>query len=141
MSDYKAVAQEMLSAIGAGGDVDAVVDRYLAEDFVEHEHLPGMDNTRETPRQLFKMMHAAITDFHVEVHDLLQDGDKVVARVSFVGVHTGDFMGMPASGNSVNISAIDIIQFRGDQCVAHWGVMDMAGAMAQMGAGEHQASR
>lgn len=135
MSDYKAVAQAMFRAMAAGGDVDAAVDKYLAEDFIEHEVIPGMDNTRDTPRQLFKMMHAAITDFHVDVHDLLQEDDKVVARVSFVGNHTGDFMGVPASGNPVDINAIDIMQFRGDQCVAHWGVMDMAGAMAQMGAG------
>jgi steroid delta-isomerase-like uncharacterized protein len=135
MSDYKAVAEEMFGAIAAGGDVDAAVDKYMAEDFIEHEEIPGMGSTRDTPRQLFKMMHAAITDFHVDVHDLLQEGDKVVARVSFVGTHTGEFMGVPASGNPVDINAIDILQFRGDQCVAHWGVMDMAGALAQMGAG------
>lgn len=135
MSDYKALAREMFGAIAAGGDVDAAVDKYLAEDFIEHEAVPGMGNTRDTPRQLFTMMHAAITDFHVEVHDLLQEGDKVVARVTFVGTHTGEFMGVPASGNPVGINAIDILQFRGDQVVAHWGVMDMAGALAQMGAG------
>ena len=114
MADYKALAREMFGAIAAGGDVDAAVDKYMAEDFIEHEEVPGMDNTRETPRQLFKMMHAAFTDFHVNVHDLLQEGDKVVARVSFVGTHTGGFMGVPASGNPVHISAIDIIQFRGE---------------------------
>ena len=135
MSDYKALVQEMFRAIAAGGDVDAAIDKYMAEDFVEHEEIPGMDNTRDPPRKLFTMMHAAITDFHVDVHDLLQDGDKVVARVSFVGTHTGEFMGVPARGNPVDIKAIDILQFRGDQCVAHWGVMDMADALAQMGAG------
>jgi steroid delta-isomerase-like uncharacterized protein len=135
MSDYKTLVREMFGAIGSGQDVDAAIDRYMAEDFVEHEEIPGMDNTRDTPRQLFKMMHAAITDFHVDVHDLLQEDDKVVARVSFVGTHTGEFMGVPASGNPVNINAVDIMQFRGEQCVAHWGVMDMAGALAQMGAG------
>lgn len=137
MPDNKAVAQEMFTAIAAGGDVDAAVDKYLAEDFIEHEEVPGMGTTRDTPRQLFKMMHAAFTDFHVDVHDLLQDGDKVVARISFVGTHTGEFMGVPASGNPVTINAIDILQVRDDQCVAHWGVMDMAGALAQMGAGPH----
>lgn len=137
MSDNKAVAQEMFTAITAGGDIDAAVDKYLAEDFVEHEEVPGMGNTRDTPRLLFKMMHAAFTDFHVDVHDLLEEGDKVVARISFVGTHTGEFMGVPASGNPVNINAIDILQVRGGQCVAHWGVMDMAGALAQMGAGPH----
>lgn len=137
MSDNKAAAQEMFAAIAAGGDVDAAIDKYLAEDFVEHEEVPGMGNTRDTPRQLFKMMHAAFTDFHVDVHDLLEDGDKVVARISFVGTHTGEFMGVPASGNPVTINAIDILQVRDGQCVAHWGVMDMAGALAQMGAGPH----
>lgn len=137
MSDHKALAQGMFRAIAAGEDVDAVIDKYLAEDFVEHEEIPGMGNTRDTPRRLFKMMHAAFSDFHVEVHDLLEEGDKVVARISFVGTHTGEFMGVPARGNPVDINAIDIMQFRGDQCVAHWGVMDMAGALAQMGAGPH----
>ena len=135
MSDHKALVREMYQAIGAGGDVDAAVDKYLAEDFVEHEAIPGMDSTRDTARQLFTMMHAAFTDFRVDVHDVLQDGDKVVARVSFVGTHTGEFMGVPASAKPVSINAIDVLQFRGEQCVAHWGVMDMAGALAQMGAG------
>ena len=134
MSDYKALAQEMFRAIAAGGDVDAAVDTYMAEDFVEHEEIPGMGDTRDTPRQLFTMMQAAFTDFHVDVHELIREDDKVVARVSFVGTHTGEFMGVPASGSPVSINAIDVLQFRGDQCVAHWGVMDMAGALAQMGA-------
>jgi steroid delta-isomerase-like uncharacterized protein len=135
MSDYKSLAREMFDAIAAG-DVDEAVDKYIAEDFVEHEEVPGMDHTRETPRQLFKMMQAAFTDFRVEVHDLIQEDDKLVARVSFLGTHTGEFMGVPASGNAVSIDAIDILQFRDDQCVAHWGVMDMGAAMAQMGAGQ-----
>jgi steroid delta-isomerase-like uncharacterized protein len=135
MSDYKTLVREMFGAIASGENVDAAIDKYMAEDFVEHEEIPGMDNTRDTPRQLFKMMHSAFTDFHVDVHDVLQDGDKAVARISFVGKHTGDFMGVPASGNTVKLDAIDIVQFRGDQCVAHWGLMDRAGAMSQMGAG------
>ena len=137
MSGHKVLVQEMYGAVGTAGDLDEVVDRYLAEDFVEHEEVPGMGHTRDTPRQLFKMMRGALTDFHVDVHELLEDDDKVVARVSFVGTHTGDFLGVPASGHPVEISAIDVLQFRDDQCVAHWGVMDMAGAMAQMGAGSH----
>ena len=137
MSDPKTLAREMFAAISHSGDVDAAVDKYMAEDFVEHEEIPGMGTTRETPRQLFKMMQAAISDFHVDVHDLVQEDDKLVARVSFVGTHTGDFMNVPASGNHVDVNAIDILQFRGDQCVAHWGVMDMAGALAQMGVQAH----
>ena len=113
-------------------DVDAMVERFMAEDFVEHEVIPGMDNTRDTPRQLFKMMLAAFPDFRTTVHELLQDGDKVVARATFSSTHQGEFMGVPVSGNRVEWSVIDILQFRDDKSVAHWGVMDMAAAMAQM---------
>lgn len=87
-------------------------------------------------------MLAAFPDFRATVHDLLQEtvhdllqeGDKVVARVTFSGTQEGEFMGVPASGNRVEWSVIDILQFRDDQAVAHWGVMDMAAAMAQMSA-------
>ena len=137
MINYKTLAQDMFDSMAGGVDVDAMIDRFMAEDFVEHEAIPGMDNTRETPRQLFTMMLAAFPDFRATVHDILQDGDKVVARVTFSGTHQGEFMGVPASGNQVQWDAIDIIQYRDDKAVAHWGVMDMAAAMAQMGAPAH----
>ncbi len=134
MGDYKALLQEMYDSMVPGKDVDAMIDRFMAEDFVEHEAIPGMDNTRETPRQLFKMMLAAFPDFRATIHDMLQDGDKVAVRATFSGTQQGEFMGVPASGNGVEWAVIDILQFRDDKVVAHWGVMDLAGAMAQMGA-------
>jgi hypothetical protein len=133
MTDHKALAQQMFASMTGDADVDTMIDRFMAEDFVEHEAIPGMDATRETPRQLFKMMLGAFPDFRATVDEILQDGDKIVARVTFSGTHEGDFMGMPASGNQVAWNAIDILQFRDDKVVAHWGVMDMASAMAQMG--------
>jgi steroid delta-isomerase-like uncharacterized protein len=134
MADHKTTAQAMFDAMGSGNDVDAAIDAYIAEDFVEHEDIPGLDNTREAPRQMFKMMHAAFPDFRINVKDLIQDGDTVAARVTMAGTHEGEFMGVPASGNAIEINAIEILEFRGDKCIAHWGVMDMAGMMAQMGA-------
>jgi steroid delta-isomerase-like uncharacterized protein len=135
MADYKALAQQLYDSMAPGADVDAVVERYMAADFVEHEAVPGLEATRETPRQMFAMVLAAFPDFRITVHDMLQDGDKVASRVTFSGTHQGDFMGVPASGNFVEWDVVDILQFRGDQAIAHWGVMDMASAMAQMGAG------
>lgn len=134
MTDLKALTQGMMDGINVVTDIDASVDKYMAEDFVEHEPIPGMDQSRETPRQMFKMMHAAFPDFHMDVKEMLQDGDKVVSRATMAGTHQGDFMGMPPSGKSFEINVIDIMQFRDDKVIAHWGVMDMAGLMEQIGA-------
>ena len=133
MTDRKALVQSMFDSIRADGDVDALVDQYMAEDFVEHETLPGLDNSREAPRQMFKMMLSAFPDFRADIHELLEDGDKVVARSTFSGTHEGEFMGMPATGNRFEINVIDIMEFRDDKCIAHWGVMDAAAMMEQLG--------
>lgn len=71
----------------------------------------------------------------MEPHDVLVSGDKAVARVSAVGTHRCEFMGMPASGRSVNVQLIDIIRF-GDDGLAreHWGIFDQMAMMQQLGA-------
>jgi steroid delta-isomerase-like uncharacterized protein len=136
MSDLTTLVRDLYAGAAAGSDLEAVMGRLVADDFVEHEELPpGMESTgRDVPRQLFEMMHAAFPDFHVDVHDVFADGDKVAARVEFVGTHEGEFMGAPPTGNTVRIQVIDIFEFRDDQVVAHWGLMDAVALMAQTGA-------
>ncbi len=134
MAELKTLTKRLYDEISnSATDVDAFIEQYVAQDFVEHEGLPGMDDTRETPRQLFKMARAAFPDFRMHVEDLIQEGDKVVARITVTGTHKGEFMGVPASGNEIDVSLIDIIRFRDDKMIEHWAVMDMAAMMEQMG--------
>jgi steroid delta-isomerase-like uncharacterized protein len=116
------------------GNVDGVID-VLADDFVEHETMPGVPPGREGTRQLFKMMQAAFPDMHWEPEDILVDGDKAVARVRFTGTNDGAFMGMPATGKGVSVEVIDIVRFSEDGLAReHWGVLDVMGMMVQLGA-------
>ncbi|GAB3780595.1 ester cyclase [Nocardioides ungokensis] len=122
---------ELLSA----GDIDGFGD-LLAADFVEHEDAPGLEPTKEGVLQLFRMYRAAFPDLQMNVDELLPSGDKVVARITASGTHTGDdFMGVPASGKKVRIEVFDIIRFddQGRAC-EHWGAMDALGMMQQLGA-------
>lgn len=131
MADLTSLIRDLYANFEAGSDLEATVQRYVAEDFVEHEEAPpGMEATgRDVPREMFGMMHAAFPDLRIEVHDVLQDGDKVAARVEFVGTHRGEFMGIPPSGNQVRMPVIDIFEFRDGMVVAHWGVSDMGSLM------------
>jgi steroid delta-isomerase-like uncharacterized protein len=133
LMDPAASMRRFLETVNSG-DLDSAVD-LLADDFVEHETLPGIPPGREGTRQLFTMMRAAFPDMRWTVEDLLVDGDKAVARVRFSGTNDGEFMGMPATGRSVDVQAIDIVRFGDDGLgVEHWGVLDMMGVMAQLGA-------
>jgi steroid delta-isomerase-like uncharacterized protein len=116
------------------GDLDGFFD-HLADDFVEHETGPGLEPTKAGTKQLFDMMTAGFPDLRFDAEDVLESGDKVVARARVTGTNKGDFMGIAASGKSIDIQAIDILQFGADGLAhEHWGVMDNMSMMQQIGA-------
>jgi steroid delta-isomerase-like uncharacterized protein len=131
--DHESTMRRVYELISAG-DVDGFGE-YLAEDFVEHEETPGLERTKEGVKQFFHMYRAAFPDLRMEPQDVIVSGDKVVARVRATGTHQGEFMGMPATGKSVDVQLIDIIRF-GDDGLAreHWGVFDALAMMQQLGA-------
>jgi steroid delta-isomerase-like uncharacterized protein len=115
------------------GDFDVFIDLF-ADDFVEHEEVPGLPPDREGTRQLFTMMQAAFPNMKWDPQDILADGDKAVARVRFTGTNDGEFMGMPATGKSVDVQVIDIVRFGEDGLAReHWGVFDRMEMMIQLG--------
>ena len=115
------------------GDIDGFAE-FLADDFVEHEQTPGLAPTKEGVLEFFRMYRAAFPDLHFEPQDYIASGDKVVTRVRVTGTNTGDFMGMPATGRSIDIQLIDIVRFGDDQLGhEHWGVADVMTMMRQLG--------
>jgi steroid delta-isomerase-like uncharacterized protein len=131
--DHAATMKRLYDLINAG-DIDGFGE-LLAEDFVEHEEMPGLEPSKEGVKQLFHMYRAAFPDLRMEAQDVLVSGDKAVARVRTTGTHQGEFLGMPATGKSVDVQLIDIIRF-GDDGLAreHWGVFDALAMMQQLGA-------
>jgi len=131
--DHAATMRRLYERINAG-ELDAFGE-LLSDDFVEHEETPGLEPTREGVVQLFTMYRAAFPDLRMEPQDVLVSGDKVVALLRATGTHQGEFMGMPATGKSVDVQLIDITRF-GDDGLAHehWGVFDALALMQQLGA-------
>ena len=131
--DHAAAMKRLYDLINAG-DIDGFGEQ-LADDFVEHEELPGLEPGKEGVKQLFHMYRAAFPDLRMEPQDVLASGDKAVARVRATGTHQGEFLGMLPTGKSVEVQLIDITRF-GDDGLAreHWGVFDALGLMQQLGA-------
>jgi steroid delta-isomerase-like uncharacterized protein len=130
--DHSASIRRLYDLINAG-DIDGF-GRQLADDFVEHEELPGIPPTKAGVVQYFGMMLAAFPDMRMDVEDVIASGDKAVARLRVTGTNKGGFMGMPATGKSVSVKLIDITRF-GDDGLAreHWGVVDQLAMMQQLG--------
>jgi len=131
--DHAATMRRLYDLISAG-DIDGFGE-FVADDFVEHEDTPGLEPTKEGVKQFFHMYRAAFPDLRMEAQDVLVSGDKAVARVRATGTHQGEFLGMAATGKSVDVQLIDITRFDDDGLAReHWGVFDALAMMQQLGA-------
>jgi predicted ester cyclase len=48
------------------------------------------------------------------------------------GTQRGEFMGIAATGNTIDVSICDYFRVDNGALIEHWGVMDAAGMMHQL---------
>ncbi|WP_162942403.1 ester cyclase [Desertimonas flava] len=131
--DYAATIRGAYERI-TGGDISGFGE-LVADDFIEHEQLPGLAPTKAGALEYFEMLLSAFPDLRMDVQDLIVDGDKAAIRVRATGTHDGEFLGVPPTGKHVEIELIDIMRMDGDGLLCeHWGVADMLSLMQQLGA-------
>jgi steroid delta-isomerase-like uncharacterized protein len=117
----------------------AVIDDTVVDDFVDHEEFPGIEPNKDGVKKFFAMLRGAFPDLRMEANEILVEGDLVCARGTFTGTHQGEFMGVPASGKPIEVTAFDMLRLRDGQFSEHWGVMDAMTMMQQLGAIPEQA--
>jgi steroid delta-isomerase-like uncharacterized protein len=97
---------------------------------------PGQTGGNSGPaafKQVMRMGLKAIPDLHVTVHDLIAEGDRVVATLTLKGTHTGPYFGLPATGRQFSIAVIDVYRVVDGKIVEGWSVIDALAFFNQLG--------
>jgi steroid delta-isomerase-like uncharacterized protein len=128
--DNKTLTRNFYEAL-TEGRLEAI-DELVAEDFIEHEATPTEADGRDGLRELFTAMHAAFSDFAMNVEDMVAEGDKVFVRVTMQGIQRAEFMGIPSQGKPMLVPVADVMRFEHGRIVEHWGVMDTGQLMEQL---------
>ena len=110
-----------------------LVDQFEAESYVNHEALFSAEG-REANRQFWQAFFAALPDVSASMEDLVVAGDRVVGRFVYRATHTGELMGIPASGNTVEMRSIDIWRTEDGVFAEHWDQINALQLLQQMGA-------
>jgi steroid delta-isomerase-like uncharacterized protein len=110
-----------------------VFDDCVAADFVNHD-LPGSEPGPRGFFESFRVFEAAFPDLHVHLGEVLAADDRVITRSYWTGTHKGEFMGVPASGASVQVDFIDIWRVDNGRLAECWVRMDLLALMQQIGA-------
>lgn len=132
--DNKALVRRWLQDVDTG-DV-GVVDKYVAPSIVDHNPPPfqGPATGIEGARHAFSYALGAFSGFRHEIEDQFADGDHVITRITGYGTHSGEFMGIPATGREVKMEGIAIHRIVDGQLVEHWAQVDSTSLLMQLGA-------
>ena len=109
-----------------------LVDRFVAEDYRNHNAFVA--DGREANRQFWAAFFTGLPDLSATMEDLVMSGDRVVGRFVYRGTHTGELMGIPASGKPVEMRSIDIWRAEDGMFVEHWDELNLMEMFQQMGA-------
>ena len=132
MSDENIATVRRLTQEGfVGGKVD-IVDDVVAEDCIDHDPIPGQGQGREGQRYTCQMVVSGLSNRSTRQDDFLAVGDTVIENWVFQGTHTGDFLGVPATGKQFQVRGIEIWRLADGRIVERWGVVDVAGVMEQI---------
>ena len=127
--DNKALVQRFFDEVINQRNL-AILDQFVPPGGVNHTVPPGMP--QETNHFLGHYLNA-FPDITATVEDLVADGDKVVARVSYRGTHRGAFRGIAPTGKQITVIGINIFRIANGKLVEHWGLTDRLAALQQVG--------
>ena len=128
----KAVIRRFVEEVQNQKNWDAF-DELNSSDFVNLSAPPGVPNDKEGGKMFLGAFINAFPDSYVTIEDMIAEGDRVVTKKTFTGTHTGEFSGIPPTGNRVSIQYVDIMRVRDGQIVEHWLSMDQLSFMQQLG--------
>lgn len=105
-------------------------DELVTVDYIQHN--PAAPPGRAGLKLFAQGLLAAFPDNHLEVVDLIAEGDRVVCRILGRGTHRGEFLGVPPTGRVIHGTSIDIFRVEGGLLAEHWDVLDVHGMLLQM---------
>lgn len=114
------------------GKLDMFNETYFTTDLVMHASpldIIGIDSARA----YYANFITGFSDIQFTIVDIFGQGDKLVKHWRFKGVHTGEFFGIPATGNSVSIDGTTLVKMVDGKIAEERDFMDNLDFLTQLG--------
>jgi predicted ester cyclase len=127
----KANARRILEKAFPAND-QSLLAGLVSDRFVNHEAPPGTPPGRGGITMFMDLLSRAFSDQAWDIDHVVEEGDMVVVHCTHSGRHTGDYFGLPASGNRFSYRQMHLLRLEDGQAVEHWAVRDDAGLLRQL---------
>ncbi len=110
MRDCKALVRRYYSEVWNKWSLPAL-EELISPDITFRGSIGTAVNGIDQFRQYVSKIRAAFPDFHNHIEELIAEGEKVAARLTYTGTHGGELLGFPATGNKIAYSGLAIFKF------------------------------
>ena len=110
----------------------ALADAILGEGLHFRGSLGVSVKGRAAFKDYMRTVRRAFPDFHNRAEELIAQGDRVVATLTYTGTHQGELFGIGATGRRVSYAGVAIFRIAEGCIVEGWVLGDLHGLVRQL---------
>jgi len=133
MQDNATLVRRFVDEVITQGQIDSAV-KFVWEDVVEQVPFPGQGPGLEGLKDVLRSMRTGFPDIVFAIQEQITEGDKVASRFEWTGTHSGEFLGIPATGRRVAVWGFVFDRLEQGRIKETRILMDILGLMMQLGA-------
>ena len=112
----------------------AWLDANVAESYVRRDTtLPFEVKGPEGVIKLGDVLLGAFSEIDLDIQDIIEEGDKVLVRLQFRGVHSGPFGDYQGTGKRFDVMVLDFFRMENGRIAEQWPAIDNLGLRQQIG--------
>jgi len=133
MQDNATLVRRFVNEVITQGQIDSAV-KFVWEDVVEQVPFPGQGPGLEGLKDVLRSIRTGFPDIVFAIQEQITEGDKVASRFEWTGTHSGEFLGIPATGRRVAVWGFVFDRLEQGRIKETRILMDILGLMMQLGA-------
>ena len=110
-----------------------IIEAANAQEYDVFDQLMTPEQAQQA-KETMRWVYATFEGHQIDIIDMVADGDKVMARVTTRGGHSGDFEGVPPTGKQWTNRGFIYNRYENGKLVESEVIMDALGHLKQLGA-------
>jgi steroid delta-isomerase-like uncharacterized protein len=132
LEENKAIARRFVQVWGKG-ELDIIDELASPELSVYYPSFPQGIKGSAVFKQKLTDFRSVLTDADLQIEEEIAEGDKVVIRWSYSGIHQGNIAGVPGTGKRIKWTGITIYRIADGKVVEERGEENHLSLLRQIG--------
>lgn len=130
----KAIVRGLIDICFNGRDLSRLAE-FLHPEFVNHQEIFPLKSKKGSSvfEELYSTFFKIFSDVRADYHNLISEGDLVMAYDNIIGTNDGEIMGKPPTGKKADFQVFHLYRVEEGKLIERWGLTDDLTMLRQLG--------